>query len=161
MDYSRADRPSIDQQNEKIFSANEKVQDLLETHRQKWSGEIHPLFEALKTGDVKEFNDIQAKALSLRQRLTEEITNYLSKISKDRTKLNKCSADRTEYYMHGFGMKTTDRQQREMIDRDLAQTKRSMEMLELHVEFLKETRLACDHIGYAVKNRLGFMNYLQ
>src|SRR6266403_488799 len=128
MDYSKADRPSVDQQNDKVLGANDKIQDFLDQQRQK---------------------------------LTEEITNYLSKISKDKTKLNKCLADRTEYYMHGFGMKTTDRQQREMINRDLAQTQRSMEMLELHVEFLRETRVACDNIGYAVKNKLGFMTYLQ
>ncbi|SRR6266403_1965584 len=161
MDYSKADRPSVDQQNDKVLGANDKIQDFLDQQRQKWSNEIHPLFDALRSSDAKMFLDIQANSLSLRQKLTEEITNYLSKISKDKTKLNKCLADRTEYYMHGFGMKTTDRQQREMINRDLAQTQRSMEMLELHVEFLRETRVACDNIGYAVKNKLGFMTYLQ
>jgi ketosteroid isomerase-like protein len=160
MDYSKADRQSVDQQNEKILIANDRVQDLLDQHRQKWNNEVELLFNVLRSGDVKEFNDLQAKALSLRQRLTEEITTYLNKISKDKRTLDKCIADRVEYYMHGFGMKTTDKQQKDMINRDLAQKQRSMELLEAHVEHLRETRTVCDQIGYAVKNRLGFMAYL-
>lgn len=160
MDYSKMDRMAIDNQNEKALMGNDKIQDFLEQQRLKWSNEIQPLFTALKSGDPKEFIDLQANALSLRQRLVDEISIYLNKISKDRTKLNKSSADRIEYYMHGFGMKHTDRQQREMIDRDLAQMKRSMELLESHVDFLRETKIGCDNIGYGVKNRLGFMAYI-
>lgn len=161
IEYSKADRNIIEQENIRLSGANDKIQEFLEQQRQHWQTEFKPIMESLASRDIKDYIDIQAKQLSLRTLLTEEISIYLNKLSKDKPKHKRSVADRVEFYMHGFGLKTTDKQQRDMLDRDLAQNQRNLELLEVHIEFLRECRITCDQIGYAIKNKVAFMSYIQ
>ena len=93
--------------------------------------------------------------------LQDDISKHTSQLTKAYVSYKNAFGDRMEYYMTGFGVKTSSSEKVKMVDRDLAEAKRRVELLETHIEFLKECRYSCDQVGYSIKNIVGLISYLE
>jgi len=160
IDLTRAKREEVEQLMAKIEATNEKLELFFDEERVRWEKLLQPLYATLASRDMKSTVVLQADVLSLRQKLQEDITMYMNRLAKEMSKFRKAKADRLEFYMHGFGIKTASTERTAMIDRDLSEKKRNVELLESHIEFLRESRYSCDQIQYAVKNLVGLMAYI-
>jgi hypothetical protein len=108
----------------------------------------------------REFLDTQALALSYRQILNEQINFFLNKRSKETTKIKRLRQDKFVFYATGFGIKTNLGEKGILIDGHLAENDRSLEVIESHIQFMRDTVKNLESLGFAVKNMIELMNYL-
>lgn len=155
-----ADRDYILKYNDSKSKTNDDIQKVFDTERKDYSGKIKPLFDMVDASNLPQMPILNSKVLALRQELQDSITRYLNRLSKENVKYKRSVADRLEYYMHGFGMKTASSEKTKMVDRDLAENKRGIELLQTHIEHLRDYKFACDQIQFAIKNIVALANYL-
>ena len=160
IDFIKASRQQLEQVMDKLEETNNKIDVNFEKERLTWKNELMPLYEILRNLDKTAMADLQASTLSLRHRIQDKITYYMSQLSKNLPKHKSAVGDRFEYYLTGFGIKVGSEDKKRFVERDMAQRKRSIELLENHIEFLRECRYSCDQIQYAVKNVVGIAQYL-
>ena len=160
LDFMKADRKTLETAMDKVEEKNNKIEEIFSDERKEWGDELLPLFDILRRMDKNSMVDLQAETLSLRHRIQDKITYYMAKLSKSMPSHKSALADRFEFYATGYGIKTSAPEQRKFVDRDLAQRSRSIELLENHIEYLRECRYSCDQIQYAVKNVIGIAQYV-
>jgi hypothetical protein len=123
-----------------------------EKQHSSYSSLINKALEKLHQKDFKMFAPLSAKVLSIRQMLQDDISKSMAKLSKANSKYKQTYGDRIDYYTTGFGLKVSDSTRKNLIERDLAERIRQKEILENHIEFMRECRITCDNIGYSIKN---------
>jgi len=137
----------------KLSELNEKYEGFLYQKRLDWNNKVNPLFNRVKNSP-DDLIELQALCLSYRHILTDEIAIFMSKLSKEIITYKTAKADRFMFYATGFGLKTNMSEKSILFDSELAELQRNKELLETHLEFLKETRSGCDNINWAIKNRI-------
>jgi len=149
----------------KAKEINDKMEDFFNDKRIEWSKNVDPLFKTLALdfsvpASHKEILNTQALALSFRQVLNEEVNLFLNKRSKEATKIKRLKQDRFVFYATGFGIKTNMGEKGILIDGHLAENERTMEIIESHIQFLRDTVKNLESLGFAIKNMVELMNYL-
>lgn len=144
---------------EDLSKKNEALEEFFRSKREKWTALIMPLFPFIK-GEPVEIYDMQATALSYRHSLSEEITYFLNKLSKEMVKSKENRKEKFIYYATGFSLKTNNTEKNIMIDSDVAELDRGIEMLQSHIDYLRDCVKTIDNLQYAVKNRIMLMEYL-
>lgn len=153
------DKPEFSGWVKKIESLNEKTEEFLEKKRSSWNRKLDPLYSKLKQNpDI--LLELQSTVLSYRQMITEEIAMFMNKLSRDIVLMKNARSDRYMFYATGFGLKTNLQEKKLLIDSELAELERKKEILETHLEFLKEAKVMCDNLGWAVKNRIEIYNLI-
>lgn len=159
IDLKTAKLTEIENNNNKISEVNIRAKEFYDNERKTWSEELMPLYGKLKIKEFTELTELQAINLSLRHRIQDSITHYLNRLSKENVRYKQAFGDRMEYYIDGFGLKTNSGEKTKLVDRDLNERKHAIELLEAHIEHLRELRQICDQIQYAVKNITTLMGY--
>ncbi len=160
IDLKKASNTHIEKHLMEFEEYNLKMDVFFDKQRENMNLELNKLFTILGSRNYKDFIDLQSQALALRQTIQESISFYMQKLSKASTNYKKANADRIEYYMTGYGIKVSDGTRTKLIDRDLSERDRNVELFQTHIEYLRECRAACDQIGYAVKNLVGLISYI-
>lgn len=143
-----------------IQKLNDKLEEFLFEKRKKWNDTISPLMQKLKTKSQDEIIELQALALSYRQQLSDELSTYLNKLSKEMITIKKAEADRFIFYSTGFGIKTNTGEKKILFDSELAELERNKEILQTHIEFIRDCRTTCDNVSWALKNKIALMGIL-
>lgn len=159
--YTQDEIISIEQKRDK----NDRLEEYFLQKREDWSKQINPLFSGI---DFKFFNknnveniiQTQALALSYRQILTEEISFFLNKRSKEEVEFKKLKQDKFLYYAIGFGLKTNGTEKMTLIESHVAEWERNMNLLENHVEFLRQCNKNLESLGFTIKNITELLTYL-
>lgn len=159
--YTQDEIISIEQKKDK----NDRLEEYFSQKREAWSKQIDPLFNGI---DIKFFNknnveniiQTQALALSYRQILTEEISFFLNKRSKEEVEFKKLKQDKFLYYAIGFGLKTNMGEKMTLIEAHVAEWERNMNLLENHVEFLRQCNKNLESLGFTIKNITELLTYL-
>lgn len=136
-----------------LADLNQKYEEYLAKKRDEWNKKIQPLFGHLKQ-DPSLLVELQTNALSYRQIVTEELATFMVKLSREIINYKNAKADRFIFYATGFGLKTNLSEKGILIDSELAELQRNKELLETHLEFLRECKQMCDNINWAIKNRI-------
>ncbi len=161
LDLKRADRQAILNMNATVNARNEKLDVFFTNQRELWTALLTPLFHQIGTREPKVIMEAQSESLAIRSRIQSDISKYSSELSKAYVSFNNAFGDRMEYYMTGFGVKTASSEKVKMVDRDLAEAKRKTELLEIHIDFLRESRKICDNLGFSIKNIVSIISYLE
>ena len=94
----------------RIRDTNDKLEDFFKNKRQEWKELIEPLFQVLKielnSQTSKQIMEVQSTCLTYRQLLTEQISHFLDKRSRQDVKLKKIRQDKFIWYATSFGVKT-------------------------------------------------------
>lgn len=159
--YTPEELVSIEQKKAK----NDRLEEFLVQKRENWNQKIDPLFAGI---DFKFFNrnnveniiQSQALALSYRQILTEEISFFLNKRSKEEVEFKKLKQDKFLYYALGFGLKTNMGEKMTLIEAHVAEWERNMNLIENHVEFLRQCNKNLESLGFTIKNITELLTYL-
>jgi hypothetical protein len=149
----------------KTKETNDKLEEFFKEKRDDWNKNITPLFKVLSLdlsnpSNSKQLLDAQSIALTFRQEMNEQINFFLNKRSRETTKIKKLRQDKFIFYATGFGIKTNLGEKGILIDGHLAENDRSMELIEAHIEFLRDTIRNLESFGYSIKNMIELMNYL-
>lgn len=149
----------------KVKETNERLEEFFEGKRSEWNETITPLFKVLSLdldnpASSKQLLDAQALALTYRQNINDQISLFLTKRSRETTKIKKLRQDKFIFYATGFGVKTNLGEKGILIDGHLSENDRTMELIESYIEFLRDTVRNLETFGYSIKNMIELMNYL-
>jgi hypothetical protein len=149
----------------KSRETNDKFETFFDGKRETWNKNIEPLFTILKDNFTLEKKDkiieVQSLALSYRQVINEEVSYFLNKRSKEEVKLKKLKQDKFIFYATGFGLKTNMGEKSVLIDGHIAENERSMQLIDVHLEFLRSSAKNLESLGYTIKNIIELMSYLK
>lgn len=145
--------------NEKYLKLNEKYEELLKTQRSSWMEKMEPLFTTLKDG-IEEIYEMQATALSYRHILSDEINFYTTKLSKVLAEHKRIKKDKLVFYTIKYQVKFNTSEKNLCIDADTSELERYSELLQMHIEFLRESIKGIDNLQFAVKNKIALLDYL-
>jgi FtsZ-binding cell division protein ZapB len=145
--------------NEKYFSLNKKTEDLLKTQRSQWVEKVEPLVNTIKEG-IEEMYEMQATALSYRHIIGDEINFYTTKLSKAIAEQKRIRKDKLINYTLKFQVKLNTSEKNVCIDADTSEMERYIELLQMHIEFLRESVKTLDNLQFAVKNKIALLDYL-
>lgn len=160
MDFLKADRRTILEHIQKQTERNESAEKFYENERSGINKDMILMNSELNTGDISKLIQLQSEHLNMSQKLNDMVSSYLATLSREKSKLKRSKGDRLEYYIHGFGIKVSNTQMVELLDRDLSENSRSVQLLEIHIDFLRNTYTDCKNIGYSIKNRISLMSYM-
>lgn len=151
--------------NERESEKNDRLSQFLEDERRKWAEKINPLFSVLKFNVDKNpkasvIFDAQANSLSIKQMINEEINLFLNKRTKEVANLKKYRQEKFIFYATGFEIKTNTSEKNLLMSGNFSEVERRIEMLESHVDFLRDTLKNLESFGYSIKNMIELMNYL-
>jgi threonine synthase len=150
----------------KVQEMNEKMEEFFNEKRKIWNELVTPLFKVLSIdlsnpSNSRKLLDTQANVLTHRQQINEEINLFLSKRSRETTKVKKLRQDKFIFYATGFGVKTNLGEKGILIDGHLAENDRSIELIEMYIDFLRDTNKNLETFGYSIKNMIELMNLLK
>ena len=149
---------------QKLKDTNDRLEDFFNTKREEWSKMIQPLFDVLKfeitTKTSQQILDTQALCLSYRQAITEQISIFLDKRSKQDVKLKRIKQDKFIWYATSFGVKTNMGEKTLLIEAHVSEETRNVELIENYIEFLRQTNKNLESLQFTIKNIIELFNYL-
>mgnify|MGYP000860232898 CR=1 FL=1 len=148
----------------KARETNDKLEDFFASKRDTWNKNIDPLYISLRNDftidNSQKIIEIQSLALSYRQVINEEISLFLNKRTKEEVKMKKLKQDKFVFYATGFGLKTNLGEKALLIDAHIAENERNLQLIDVHVDFLRNSSKNLETLGYTIKNIIELMNYL-
>jgi hypothetical protein len=148
----------------RLKETNDRLEDFFNTKREEWSKMIQPLFDVLKfeitTKTSQQILDTQALCLSYRQAITEQISIFLDKRSKQDVKLKRIKQDKFIWYATSFGVKTNMGEKTLLIEAHVSEETRNVELIENYIEFLRQTNKNLESLQFTIKNIIELFNYL-
>jgi hypothetical protein len=148
----------------RIRDTNDKLEDFFKSKRQEWKDLIEPLFLVLKielnSQTSKQIMDVQSTCLTYRQVLTEQISHFLDKRSRQDVKLKKVRQDKFIWYATSFGVKTNMGEKTLLIDAHVSEEQRNIELIENYIEFLRQSNKNLESLQFTIKNIIDLFNYL-
>lgn len=149
----------------KLKEKNDRLELWFDQKRETWAKELDPLFEVVKVEISREtthrITDTQALALSYRQKITEQISEFLNKRSKQDVKMKRLKQDKFLFYATGFGVKTNYGEKQLLIEGHLAEEQRNIELIENYIEFLRAMNKNLESLQYTLKNIIELYNILR
>jgi len=153
----------LDQIN-KTRESNDKMEEFFKDKRDLWSKNAGQVFDVIKSSlspsDFKGVVEAQALALSYRQSLNEEISYFLNRRSREEVKLKKLKQSKFLFYSTGFGLKTNLSEKTILIDAHTSENERTMQIIETHIEHLRDTVKSLESFQYSIKNLVSLYEYL-
>lgn len=148
----------------KARETNDKLEDFFASKREAWNKNMEPLYISLRENftidNSHKIIEIQSLALSYRQVINEEISLFLNKRTKEEVKMKKLKQDKFVFYATGFGLKTNLGEKALLIDAHIAENERNLQLIDVHVDFLRNSSKNLETLGYTIKNIIELMNYL-
>lgn len=153
----------------KIKEKNDKMEIFFEDNIKKWDAEIAPLYDTIKCDfkldNAKKIMEVQVNALAYRQNISEQISMFLNKRSIENTKLKKATQEKIMWYAIGesplgLGKKLSPSQLTSVIEAHVSELQRSVEIIDVHVDYLRSIQKMLSDMAYAIKNIIELYNYL-
>ena len=148
----------------KIKETNDRLEQFFLDKRAEWNKMVEPLYEVLKfeitIESSKRIMETQALCLSYRQMITEQISVFLDKRSKQEVKLKRLKQDKFIWYATSFGVKTNMGEKTLLIEAHVAEEQRNVELIENYIEFLRQSNKNLESLQFTIKNIIELFNYL-
>jgi len=153
----------IERINKKEIS-NEQLVVFFDSKRAQWTKELIPIITSLQhnfsLGQSEKIMESSISALSFRISISDEISLFLNKRSKEMIGLKKIKHEKLIFYSTGFGLKTNMGEKTTLIDAHIAVYVNTIELIESHIEYLRTTIKTLDSVGYLIKNGIDLYQLL-
>jgi len=148
-----------------LSSQNDKLEELLKSKREVVNKRLVPIWEAIyqrnfTMNNSKQIIDAQAEVLSLRQEINDNIGVYSQRLAKAKSDTALLSQEKFLLYSTNFGLKTNLGEKKLLIEGNLRENDRYSNLLEIHIEFLRETLNTLESYQYAIKNVIALIEHL-
>lgn len=148
----------------KVQETNQRLEDFFKVRREEWNNNVEPLNEVFKmelnTQSARKIMEVQALSLSYRQKISDEVSVFLEKRSKQDVKLKKLRQDKFIYYATAFAVKTNTTEKSIMIEAHIAEENRNIEIIDNYIDFLRSTNKNLESLQFTIKNIIELFNYL-
>lgn len=160
IDLRKANASQIEAHIIEFEKFNAKAEVFFDNQRISIDEQMNVLFDVLRIQDYKQYIILQSNAMALRQTIQEHISKFLNKLSRANANYKVACGNRHEYYMTGYGIKIAEGMKSKLVDRDLSERERNIELYQTHIEYLRDSSKSCADIQYAVKNAIALFTYL-
>lgn len=127
--------------------------------REVWTERIREL--SVRMRNIREIGEVQVELYSDRQKLLE----YAYKLGQILTRLN--SNYRSEkknkmvYYSEEHNTRYGSNEKSSLIEGDLSEIKRKIDLVDNHTSFMNETIKTVDHMLYGIKSRISLEEFMR
>ena len=135
------------------------IEEKFNTERGEWTERIREL--SIRIRNIREIPEVQVELYSDRQKILE----YTYKLGQILTKLN--SQFRTErknkmiYYSEEHNVRYGANEKTALIDGELSDIKRKIDIFDNHMSFMNETIKTIDHFIYGIKSRISLEEFMR
>jgi len=145
--------------------SNDRLEEFLKGKRDEWNLKVDVIFmtiqhQNMNSEEFKKVIDSQAIALSYIQHLNDQSAFFLNKMSKNTTTVKLARQEKFLFYSTGFGIKTNLGEKKILIDAHIAEEDRGLELIEIHIDFLRESVKNLQTFNFSVKNIINLLEYL-
>lgn len=138
-------------------SSNESIYQRFKAEREEWSTKIGEFSQRLK--DIYAVGELLTDIYSQRQIALEYAHTLMSHITKVNRIHRERWIERFEFYSRNYDVRLDKDAKYEHISRDLAEVVERRELLQNHLEYMRETVRTIDNIGFGVKHRISLEEY--
>ena len=144
----------------KITSSNRVNEELyarFKSEREEWTTRIREMSERLK--DIYKVAELQTDVYSYRQIAVEYCHTLLTHLSKVNHVFRSKKIERWEHYTRNYDLRM-DKDPKELhILVDIAEVNERKELLQNHLDYVRETIRTIDTISYGIKHRIQLEEY--
>lgn len=150
---------------EVLQQKNKSREELYKAEREGWGNRLKPVYEAIfinnfTTNNSKKIINAQAEALSYRQMLNDEISIYAQELAEVKSDAKVLVQHKYLFYSVGLGKKLNSGDIKLLIEGNLSENIRGSNLLETHIEFLRDTIKTLESYQYSIKNIISLLEYL-
>jgi hypothetical protein len=143
----------------------DKYEELFKQRRKAIKDRIEPILSVLyqknfTSNNSKEIIDAQAQALSLRQEINENISIFSQRLAKAKSDNAVLQQEKFLLFSTNFGLKTNLGEKKLLIEGNMRENERVCNILEIHIQFLRDTMDTLESFQYSVKNVISLIEYL-
>ena len=155
IDYQKTDPATMRSHWQAQADKNKDAEVFFTSLREELQAQMNQLIQDYRDLDMNAIvTTVQADAFAFRTRLVAEITTTLSRLSIRQKGVKKITGDRREFYTTNYGIKHAMPAIKECMDRDLSEQQANLEIMQVHIDFLRDYVKQCDNLGYAIRNRI-------
>jgi len=147
----------ITENKEEVSSKNDLLYSRFSTERTEWTEKISSLSERLKS--IYDVAELLTDLYSQRQIAGDYVHELVSHTSRLNRIYRERKRERFLYYTQNFDLRLEKDPKMLFIDVDLADLVERREILQNHLEFMRETLRSIDTICYGVKHRISLEEY--
>lgn len=142
---------------ETASSKNDPLYRRFSNEREDWTGRVKGLAERLK--DIHEVGDLLTDLYSQRQIAGDYVHEIVSLSSKMNRIYRERKRERFLYYTQNYDLRLEKDPKMLFIEVDLAEIVERRELIQNHLDFMRETLRSIDTICYGVKHRIALEEY--
>jgi hypothetical protein len=131
----------------------DKLTTKLDDTEKFWNTTIEKLADKLNCS-AKDVVPLQAEVISVRQQLSENIKNMSYEIFKVVSKIKVLKKQNFEWYSTKYPISVNASEKAKLVEWDLHKADHRKDILDNHIEFLRETLRNIDNLNYAIKNKI-------
>ena len=142
---------------EKTTSSNDAIYQRFREEREEWSRKIGEYSDRLR--DIYKVGDLLTDVYSQRQIALEYAHTLMSHLIKVNKIFREKRQERFDYYSREHDLRLDKEAKYEHITQDLTEIVERREMLQNHLDYMRETVKTIDNIGFGIKHRITLEEY--
>lgn len=150
-------------ENSKLKLYEQQVQKLeqnLDLEVDKWDNIINKITKGIR-GSIQKLPEVESEIINNKQLIDADIRKYSLMMYKDVVSLKPLKKKRFEYYSTSYQIKLKNSSDiKFLIETDIARIQYKIDLLETHINYLRDTSSNLKTLGYSVKNRIELLNIL-
>lgn len=131
---------------------SEILEDKFEAERKTFSIKIKEIIN--KSHRISDIADCQVEMLSYRHMLSDKYIVYKNYNNRILAKDNLFFKERTEFYKKQYDLRLDYKEMVKFIDADMKDRKNITDLIQSHIEYIKDSMGILDSLSYTIKNRI-------
>jgi hypothetical protein len=137
----------------------ENFEDTFNRERTEWTERIREL--SIRMKNIREIAEVQVDLYSDRQKLLEYAYKLGQIVSKQNAKFRSDKRTKMIYYSEEHNVSYGSNEKTSLIEGDLSDLKKKIDIVDNHVSFVNETIKTVDHMLYGIKSRISLEEFMR
>lgn len=137
----------------------ENFEDTFNRERTEWTERIREL--SIRMKNIREIAEVQVDLYSDRQKLLEYAYKLGQIVSKQNAKFRSDKRTKMVYYSEEHNVRYGSNEKTSLIEGDLSDLKKKIDIVDNHVSFVNETIKTVDHMLYGIKSRISLEEFMR
>ena len=137
----------------------ENFEDTFTRERTEWTERIREL--SIRMKNIREIAEVQVDLYSDRQKLLEYAYKLGQIVSRQNAKYRSDRRAKMVYYSEEHNVRYGSNEKTSLIEGDLSDLKKKIDIVDNHVSFVNETIKTVDHMLYGIKSRISLEEFMR
>ena len=142
-----------------MIDQQENYEDTFNRERAEWTERIREL--SIRMKNIREIAEVQVDLYSDRQKLLEYAYKLGQIVSRQNAKYRSDRRAKMVYYSEEHNVRYGSNEKTSLIEGDLSDLKKKIDIVDTHVSFVNETIKTVDHMLYGIKSRISLEEFMR